>query len=66
MEKFLSLSSDVLQDLQSIVIDISVTVRCLSSRSLNLVVAQFKNCPFAVDTTIEFKNVTTISGSNGI
>jgi len=55
MEKVLSLSSDVLQDLQSIVIDISVTVRSSSSRSLDSVVAQLKNCPFAVDTTVELK-----------
>jgi hypothetical protein len=34
--------------------------------SLNAIVAQSKNFPFGVSTTIELKNITTISDSNGI
>jgi hypothetical protein len=32
----------------------------------NATVAQSQNCPFAVNTTISFKNVTATSGNNGI
>jgi hypothetical protein len=34
--------------------------------SLTAVVAQSKNRPFAVNTAIELKNITTASDSNGI
>ena len=34
-------------------------------RSLNSIMAQRKNCPFRVNTTIEFKNVTAISDNTG-
>jgi hypothetical protein len=34
-------------------------------RSLNVTVAQPKNCPFRVNTTIEFKNISTAYDSQG-
>jgi len=34
--------------------------------SLNAIVAKSKNCPFVVNTTIELKNITNKSNSNGI
>jgi hypothetical protein len=34
--------------------------------SLNARVAQSKNCPFGVNTTIEHRNIKTISDTNGI
>ena len=40
-------------------------LQCVIS-SLNAIVAQSKNCPFGVDTTIELKNITTKADSNGI
>ena len=33
-------------------------------RSLNGMVAQSKNCPFAVNTTIEHKNITTCDSTD--
>jgi hypothetical protein len=38
----------------------------LSNRSLNAIVAQSKNCPFGVNTTIELKHIETTSHKNGI
>ena len=34
--------------------------------SLNAIMAQFRNCPFGVNTTIEQKNFRTVSDSKGI
>jgi len=34
--------------------------------SLNAIVAQSKSCPFAVNITVELKNVTTASDNNDI
>jgi hypothetical protein len=34
--------------------------------SLNVIVAQSKNCPFGVNTMIKLKNITTTSNNNGI
>jgi len=35
-------------------------------RSLSVIVTQYKNCPFGVNVTIEFQNITTTSDSNDI
>jgi len=43
-----------------------VTTKTPLQRSLNANVAQSKHRPFAVNTVIELKNVTTSSDSNGI
>jgi hypothetical protein len=40
--------------------------RTASHGSMNAVVAQFKNCPFGANTTIEFKNVNTTPANTGI
>ena len=37
-----------------------------SFRLPNATVAQFKSCPFRVDTAIELKNITTTSENNVI
>jgi hypothetical protein len=34
-----------------------------ASLSLNAIVAQIKNCPFRVNTTVEFKTITTTNNN---
>jgi len=45
---------------------LEVILALRSYRSLNAIVAQSKNCPFVVNTTIELKNTETTPHKNGI
>lgn len=45
---------------------LEVILPLCSYRSLNAIVAQSKNCPFVVNTTIELKNTETTPHKNGI